>query len=257
MPRALALLIEYDGSDYAGWQRQPNGISIQELLEQAVATVFGASAPVIGSGRTDAGVHARGQVAHVHLPVDAHDIPLDKVHIALNTKLPYDVRIRAAREVSPGFHARYQPMWREYVYIIVKEYSVFTRHHAWHPELPYQVSPLSQATAAFEGRWDFTTFSKHNPDTDSYVCDLQICRVEELNDRIMIRLRADRFVYGMCRAIVGAAMSVGRGRTTLDELRSALEAGDRNLAPGLAPAHGLILNRVCYADGLFDEYTCF
>jgi tRNA pseudouridine38-40 synthase len=257
MDRTLALLIEYDGADYAGWQNQPNGVAVQQVVEDAVAETFGERLAVVGSGRTDAGVHARGQVAHLRLSDTSNTIPLEKVAIALNTRLPYDVRIRAATPVPPTFHATRDPVWREYVYFIATEPTVFTRHFAWHPDLPYNSDVLDTAAAEFQGRFDFTTFSKHNPDTESYVCDLQICRVERWPDRYVVRLRADRFVYGMCRSIVGTIMSVARGRTTLKEIRPALDARDRDLQPGLAPAHGLVLNAVMYDPPLFHDQPSY
>lgn len=256
MTRTLALLIEYDGTHYAGWQHQPNGLSIQEAIERAVAEAFGVMAPVVGSGRTDAGVHARGQVAHVHIE-GGHDIPIDKVPIALNVRLPRDIRIRDARDVAPDFHARYGAVRREYVYTIAFEESVFHRHFAWKPDLPYDRGLLGNAARAFVGTHDFTTYSKLNADTRSYVCDVAICRVEPESDRLVIRLQADRFVYGMCRAIVGAMMDVARGKAALDHLVDRLAARDRRLQSPLAPPQGLVLNRVSYPDGIFDEHRSF
>ena len=255
--RPLALLIEYDGTNYAGWQNQPNGTAVQEVIEGAITEAFGVRVPVVGSGRTDAGVHARGQVAHVHLPDEAHDIPTEKVRVALNTRLPRDIRIRRAAEVDEQFHARYDPEWREYVYDIAPEESVFTRHFAWTPDLPYDVDNLVAAASIFEGERDFTSFSKHNPDTSSYICNVHICRVEPGDGVLTIRIRADRFVYGMCRSIVGAMMAVARGRMSPDEILNAFDQKDRNLQPGLAPAHGLILNHVRYPNGLFEDASAF
>ncbi len=255
--RPLALLIEYDGTNYAGWQNQPNGTAVQGVIEQSIRQAFGVDAPIVGSGRTDAGVHARGQVAHVHLPDEAHDIPRHKVRVALNTRLPRDIRIRRVAEVDADFHARYDPEWREYVYDIALEESVFTRHFAWTPDLPYDIDDLVASAAVFVGERDFTTFSKHNPDTPSYVCNVQICRVEPGDGVLTIRIRADRFVYGMCRSIVGTMMAVARGRMSTDEVKEAFELQDRNLQPGLAPAHGLILNHVRYPNGLFEDASAF
>ncbi len=255
--RSLAFLIEYDGTDYAGWQNQPNGTAVQEVIEGAVETAFGVKTAVVGSGRTDAGVHARGQVAHVHLPEDAHQIPTDKVLVALNTRLPRDVRIRAVQNVDADFHARYHPEWREYVYQIALEESVFTRRFAWTPELPYDIDHLVAAAPLFEGRRDFTTFSKLNADTPSYVCNVHLCRVEPVDGLLVIRIRADRFVYGMCRSIVGAMMAVARRKMSANDVHQAFEHADRSLQASLAPAHGLILNRVRYPDGLFTDASAF
>ncbi len=247
----LALLIEYDGTDYVGWQNQPNGVAVQSVMEGAVAMVYGVPVPVVGSGRTDAGVHARGQVAHVDLPARANNIPPDKIAIALNTQLPRDVRIRAARLLEAPFHARFDAVWREYEYNIAREHSVFMRRYAWWPELPYREELLSEAASVFIGQHDFTTFSKLNEDTHNYACSVSVCAVEEKGDRLVVRIRADRFVYGMCRSIVGAMMSVARGRRTIQDLADALIARDRSRQEVHAPAHGLTLARIGYPTNIF------
>jgi tRNA pseudouridine38-40 synthase len=269
----LSLLIEYDGTDYAGWQNQPNGVAVQQVLEGAVAGVFGVRVPVVGSGRTDAGVHARGQVAHVDLPAEANNIPPEKIAIALNTQLPQDIRIRTACLLEAPFHARFDAVWREYEYHISREKSVFTRRFAWCPDLPYHEELLADAAAVFVGEHDFTTFSKLNEDTGSYTCNVICCEVELTQNRsltpsgfgmmhqgapsreeqMIVRIRANRFVYGMCRSIVGAIMSVARGRCTPEQVADALIHRDRSMQEALAPPHGLVLARVEYNRPIFGE----
>lgn len=251
----LALLIEYDGTNYVGWQVQPNGEGVQEVVQNALMKAYGCELSITGAGRTDTGVHAIGQVAHVHLPDDAHVIPLSKAHIAVNVQLPKDIRIRAVREVSADFHARFGPDWREYVYTIAFQERALTRRTEWSPLMHYDPSKLAQAAAVFEGTHDFTSFSKHNADTKSYVCRVDLCRAEYHEDRVVVRIRADRFVYGMCRAIVGAMMDVARGKRTPEELQSALTVRDRGQGSPLAPPAGLILNRVHYPEGIFDDIS--
>lgn len=254
---SLALLIEYEGSKYVGWQNQPNGQSVQQSIEHAIKESFGVAEPVIGSGRTDSGVHARGQVAHVHLPDVAHSIPIDKVPIALNSRLPRDVRVRAVAPVEETFHARFDARSREYVYVITKRGSVFTDTFAWTPELAFNTEKFAQATRIFEGRHDFTAISKHNPSTTSYMCHVESCRVEVNDERILVRIRADRFVYGMCRAIIGTAMTVARGKIELVDAESMFASGVRSGQAPLAPPQGLVLNRVRYANGIFDNELFF
>jgi len=249
----LALLIEYDGTDYIGWQVQPSGESVQSVVQNAVMKAYGCVVSIVGAGRTDAGVHAIGQVAHVHLPGDANVIPLHKARIAINVQMPKDVRIRQVAEVEPTFHARYGPDWREYVYTIAFEERALRRRTEWCPLMTYDPTKLADAATVFEGQHDFTSFSKANADTRSYVCRVDICRVEYHADRVVVRIRADRFVYGMCRAIVGAMMDVARGKRTPEELRAALSVRDRVHASPLAPPAGLILNRVHYPEGIFDD----
>lgn len=247
----LALLVEYDGTEYAGWQNQPNAPTIQAVLEYAVRMIYGVSTPVVGSGRTDAGVHARGQVAHVDLPNNAHQLNQSKITSALNSKLPPDIRVRKACTLETPFHARYDAVRREYRYYITKEKSVFNQRFSWSPTLPFDPALLHEATDVFRGCFDFTTFSKLNESTASYVCNVLECSVHENSAQIEIVIAADRFVYGMCRSIVGAMMSVARGRRSTNDIRSALEARDRSLQEVLAPAQGLILTSVTYPFELF------
>lgn len=256
MTRHLALLIEYDGTDYAGWQIQPNGPSVQQAVESAITTTFGVPCSLVGSGRTDSGVHARGQVAHVHVR-EGHVVPIEKIRIALNVRLPRDIRVRDVREVDPTFHARYGPIRREYVYVIAREESVFHRRFAWKPEIPYDEGLLGNAAREFLGRHNMTTYSKRNAAVENYVCNVTTCRVEPESDRLIIRIAADRFVYGMCRCMVGAMMDVARKRIDCSEIADRRNALDRSLQSSIAPAHGLILNKVSYPDGLFDDHPAF
>ena len=242
----IKLTLEYDGTSYAGWQVQPNAVTVQEVMQKAVLETFGVEVAVVGSGRTDAGVHARGQVAHVDLPDGAHDIPIDKVRQAINSQLPRDIRVVKAETAPSEFHARYDPIWREYEYHIAKHASVFLRHYAWHPNGTFDIDLLKSAAEIFVGQHDFTSFSKNNPSTKSYVCKLMICAVEDHEDHWIIRLRADRFVYSMCRSIVGGMMECARGKVSVQELRGALRAANRVNHTLAAPACGLYLTEVEY-----------
>lgn len=248
----IALLIEYDGTRYAGWQRQSNGITVQHHVEQALTKTFGHECVIHGAGRTDAGVHASGQVAHTQLYDHAHQVPLEKVGIALNTRLPFDIRIKDVVHVANDFHARFDAIWREYVYTITTSDSVFQRHFAWNPELPFQLDLLQDALNVMLGEHDFTAISKLNPATKSYICTVQKCELHESASLLTIRIRANRFVYGMCRAMVGVAMSVARKRLTVDELTHLLHSRVREKAPIIVPAHGLNLESIGYANNLFN-----
>lgn len=254
--RALALAIEYDGTLYGGWQRQPNAVTIQEILERACGFVFGVPCSVIGSGRTDSGVHARLQVAHVHVH-NGHNIPEDRIARALNANLPSDIRIRDVSTVGHDFHARYSPLWREYVYLLTQHESVFVRHYRLPLPRVCDLDILDGVLNTFVGLHDFTTFSKHNPDTESYLCHVYACALEPDNRDFLIRIRANRFVYGMCRAIVGAALDAARGAVSPDDIRTALHQHQRSLQRVLAPAHALILNRVHYPSAIFDNLSAF
>jgi tRNA pseudouridine38-40 synthase len=244
----LRMLIEYDGTDYVGWQRQTNGVSVQQRVEEALSVAYGVPCIIHGAGRTDAGVHASGQCAHTELPEGAHEIPIEKVAVALNTRLPKDIRILGVDHVHDGFHARFDAVWREYVYSIALRPSVFNRRTSWHPEVPFDRDLFEQALQVMRGRHNFTAFSKSNPATTSYICDLQTCQATINGDILEVRLRADRFVYGMCRAIIGACMSFARQRFTVAQLTNLRDSGSRSVAPSLAPANGLCLTGVGYPE---------
>lgn len=253
----VGILVEYEGTHYYGWQSQTIGNSVQQEIEKALELAYGTRIVVFGSGRTDAGVHARGQVFHINVPEGASSIPVDKIAIALNTRLAKAIRIRKAHEVEPSFHARYSAQSREYVYRIAKHHSVFDRHFSWTPDLPYDSGLFSQCIRIFGGQHDFTSISKHNPSIDSYVCNVEHCNIEENNDGIVVRIRADRFVYGMCRSIVGMAMFAARAKISIEEVCSILDSGKRSGIAPLAPARGLVLNRVRYPNGIFDNESYF
>lgn len=249
----IALLIEYDGTPYAGWQRQHNGITVQQRVEEALSATYGQTCIIHGAGRTDSGVHASGQVAHVQLTDHAHNIPIEKVAVALNTRLPKDIRIRDVAVVADDFHARFDAVWREYVYTIALTESVFQRHFAWHPEVPFRTDVLLEALSVMVGAHDFTAISKHNPATKSYICSVDTCIGDIHEDMITIRVRANRFVYGMCRAIVGVAMSAARGQLSIHGVQELLRSQSRQKAPIIVPAQGLNLLAVGYTFDVFQS----
>jgi tRNA pseudouridine38-40 synthase len=249
-----ALLVEYDGTEYAGWQRQLNAPTVQEVLENAIAKITSReTATVIGSGRTDRGVHGFGQVAHTDLPPTC-SIPERQIAKAINSVLPPDVRVREAKFVSDRFHARFQAKRREYRYTIVEGYSVFRRHTAWCLSRPFSPDIMREAAEIFCGNHDFTTFSKYNPDTEKYVCNVEQAVWNEVESGIWrFTIAADRFVYGMVRAIVGATMEAAMHKRSVGDLREALRHQDRALTSPLAPPEGLVLWRVSYDNDPFGE----
>jgi tRNA pseudouridine38-40 synthase len=253
--KRVALLLEYDGSFYAGWQRQVNEATVQSMIESALMKITGAECTLIGSGRTDAGVHGRGQVAHVNIPETCR-IPEEKFARALNANLPQSIRIRAAKYTDHTFHARFDAMRREYRYTILREYSVFRNRYAWHVHAPFDADLLNAAAEIFLGKHNFTTFSKHNPDTSNYVCTVEHASWNEIERGVwQFTIAADRFVYRMVRSLVGAMLDAASQKRTLPDLAVALAAEDRALSSPLAPSQGLILWRVGYPDDPFaDEH---
>lgn len=253
--RRVALLLEYDGSFYAGWQRQANAETVQSAIESALDRLVQAKCIVTGSGRTDAGVHGRGQVAHTDIPASVR-LSEEKFARALNAHLPRTIRIRAVRFVENSFQARFDAMRREYRYTVIQEFSVFRARYAWHVHKRINAALLAETADLFRGTHNFTTFSKHNPTTANYICAVEQCSWSEVERGVwQFTIVANRFVYGMVRCLVGASIDAASGKRTLDDIRSAFLAEDRHRSSPLAPAEGLILWRVNYPDDPFaDEY---
>ncbi len=248
---SIALLIEYDGTRYSGWQKQPGSLTIQGALESAWKSIGEDEMPVVGAGRTDAGVHASGQVAHIHQD-NAPRIAHEKIIPAMNANLPRDIRLIDARVIPGRFHARFDALAREYSYSVTSEPSVFYRHFAAYFKIPYNKELLFSSASVFIGEHDFTSFSKYNADTENYVCKVEKCEWSELENGILrLRIKADRFVYGMVRCVVGAMMDAARGKRDVKELSKALVSKNRSLSSPLAPANGLVLEKIYYLEFVF------
>ncbi len=252
--RRLALLIEYDGGRYSGWQRQNNARSIQGTLEHAYYEITGKFAEIIGSGRTDAGVHGMGQVAHIILP-DDFNLPENRITMAFNANLPRDIRILWSSILRRDFHARFDAVMREYIYTVMQRPSVFDRWYSWQTLFSFDPKKLQETARIFVGEHDFTTFSKLNTDTKNYVCRVEECVWEEHAAGVwQMTIRANRFVYGMVRSVVGAMMEVARGKRTVEDVAASLPARDRSLNSPLAPAKGLYLAHIYYEADPFEHY---
>lgn len=249
----IKLTLAYDGRGFDGWQSQPHGNTIQDHLEAAAAAVAKEAVRVHGSGRTDAGVHALAQVAHLDAPDHLTMNPFNWVP-ALNTKLPPAIRVLAAEEAAPDFHARFSATAKTYRYEFSTEpvLSPFRAGFAWH--LPRQLDPvlLDQALAAITGRHDFEAFAarrgNETPDTDFHRT-LTAARLEALDHGWRITLTGDGFLYKMARLLVGSALHVAQGRLTLPAFVQLLDQPPglpQGRAPICAPADGLYLEAVSY-----------
>ena len=243
------LLIEYDGTEFQGWQVQPNGPTVQDALERALATALRVSVGVVGSGRTDAGVHARGQVAHVE-----HDAPADprRLRASLNGLLPASVAVLAAETAPDGFHARFDARQRRYVYRAATAPRALDQRTRTVLRFEPDIEAMNHAAATLLGRHDFSTFCRTRSETTNRVCDLRLARwvPEERPGNLTFEVEADRFLHGMVRALVATLLEVGRGRRPAD-LAALLAERDRRAAGPAAPPHGLILDRVDYPDPAF------
>jgi tRNA pseudouridine38-40 synthase len=244
--QTFKLTLAYDGTNYAGWQLQPNGVSIQELLETALAKIAGQKIRVHGSGRTDAGVHARGQVASFSLTTHHSPLTLQR---AFNANLPDDVRVMSCAKVAATFHARFSAKAKEYRYQIDcgEVADPFLRQFALHHPRPLDFPAMKRAAKLLLGKHDFTAFSAHSPNRDhNPVRTVTRLTIAKRGNLITITIRADGFLYKMARSIVGALLKVGEGRMTKKQFSEIFRSKKRTPLVETAPAKGLCLWKVFY-----------
>jgi tRNA pseudouridine38-40 synthase len=240
----IIMCVEYDGTDYFGWQIQPGQKTIQGELNRAIKQAFGIECLVVGSGRTDAGVHSSGQVCHFNY--DEIKVPRHKIRLAINQKLPLDIRVKRLWFTNLDFHSRFDAVLREYRYRFSRHTSVFERRFTTF--IPYQldISMLYKCAKLFEGRHNFFSFSKNHSQMFDYYCDVKKCEWITVNDNFELSIIADRFVYGMVRALVGTMIDVARYKRSLDSILVALDTFDRRLSSSFAPPFGLDLYKIYY-----------
>ncbi len=241
----VLLTIEYDGTDYVGWQRQRNGVSVQQVLEEALSNALGQETRVVGASRTDAGVHALGQRAHFDT---SGAIPIDKYPLALNALLPSDVRVTQAVQVHDDFHARFDARGKAYTYRICnrRHAGALTARYSAHVPVPLDVELMQHAAARLVGRHDFRAFSAAGGSAKTFVRELQTVSVTRSGDMIVITVRGTAFLYNMVRIIAGTLVDIGKGKRPVDVVSEALVTGNRLVLGPTAPAHGLELTRVFY-----------
>ncbi len=245
MPR-FKLTLEYDGAPFVGWQRQENGVSVQEALEGAIFAMTGEEAVAHGAGRTDAGVHAAGQVAHVDLARDWSPFRLSE---GLNALLaPNPIAVLTAERVADDFDARRSARARHYLYRIVNRRAplTFDRGRAWAVKSRLDAEAMQEAAKALVGRHDFTTFRDVQCQANSPVRTLDRLDVRREGDRIVFEAGALSFLHRQVRSMVGSLVDVGLGRWSAADLEAALKAADRSRCGQVAPACGLYLARVDY-----------
>jgi tRNA pseudouridine38-40 synthase len=241
----VKLVLEYDGTCYAGWQCQPDRPTIQVAVEQAIHQVSQATVSVIGAGRTDSGVHALGQVASFRTDLDWLASNWMR---ALNAVLPKDIVVRSSSLMNDRFHAQHDARGKLYTYRILHRLARPTvdRAFVWHIYRPLNEAAMQQAAATLIGSQDFSSFEGSLTDNSNPICHLQRLEVIRHDDQILIEAYADRFLKHMVRAMVGTVVEVGLGKRTADSLTDVLRARDRSAAGQTAPPHGLCLTRVDY-----------
>ena len=236
--------LQYDGTAYCGWQRQPEQPSVQQTIEQALSTLLRQSVEIVGAGRTDTGVNASFYVAHFDTEAEIADI--EQLVYKLNKILPADIAIFAIRRVADDAHARFDAVEREYTYVITTEKSPFMRHSSWYYNVPLDIDRMNEAAAALLEYEDFTSFAKLGSNNTTNICQIYEARWWREDSALRFRIRANRFLRNMVRAIVGTLVDVGRGRYSPAEFRAIIESRDLARCSTGAPAQGLFLSNVKY-----------
>lgn len=245
LKRNIALVIAYDGTNYHGWQCQPNAITLQETILKALENICDHPVKIYASGRTDAGVHAFGQVANFYTN---KSIPCDNIRRGLNSMLPNDIRIKKAFEVDESFHARYSAVSKSYVYLILNDVylSPFDARYVWHVPYHMDITSMNKAIKEIIGHHDFSSFKKKDEDNKKNERNILRAGVKKRGVFIYIIIEATGFLRYMVRNIVGTIVLVGLNKISIDDFISILHSRDRVNAGPTAPPQGLFLRNIRY-----------
>ncbi|MBO5960826.1 MAG: tRNA pseudouridine(38-40) synthase TruA [Paludibacteraceae bacterium] len=243
------IFLSYKGGAFHGWQRQPNGVSVQQVLEEALSVVLRQDIAVVGAGRTDAGVHAKCMVAH--FDVENLRWQEDQLVKKLNSLLPHDVAVRQIRPVKPDAHARFSALARRYEYWTVEHKDPFMKEFAVRVPAVLDYDKMNQAAACLFSYIDFTSFSKLHTDVKTNNCQIYAAEWQQRGEYRCFVIEADRFLRNMVRAIVGTLWMVGKGSISVEQFCQIIEQKDRCAAGTSAPAEGLYLVDVRYPDDIW------
>lgn len=242
------LELSYDGTAYCGWQVQPNGITIQEVLERCLSLQLGSDIKVTGAGRTDTGVHALQTFAHFDAPFS--EIP-DSFIYRLNSFLPPDIAVRKILAVTPEAHARFDALSRSYMYKICTGKNPFLINKAlWIKQMP-DIERMNLAAEYIKGQHDFSSFCSHKSDTENKICTVNTAEWRMNNDILEFHIGADRFVMNMVRSLTGTLLEVGSNKRNPQDLKEILSKNDRRAAGPNAAPYGLYLSAVTYPSHIF------
>lgn len=244
--RRYFIFLSYDGAAYHGWQRQPNAVSVQQVLEEALSTILRKEIQITGAGRTDQGVHARDMAAHMDLE-DECLIDCIQLQDKLNRILPQDISIKEIREVSLDLHARFSATLRRYTYTVTLKKDPFLRDRSLRLFSRPDFDRMNQAAQILLNEEDFTSFSKLHTDVKTNICHLSRAVWQEKEQDVWVfTIEADRFLRNMVRAIVGTLLDVGFHKLTLEAFQEIIKKKDRCAAGTSVPAQGLVLEKVTY-----------
>lgn len=241
--RNIRILVEYDGTKFHGWQIQRNLRTVQDELKKAVRAITMETVSVEGAGRTDAGVHARGQVANFKIEKAISLFDLQK---GLNAVLPHDIRIKQTEEVDEFFHARFSATERRYAYYIAQQPLAIGRQYVYYYCHPLDIPIMQDAARLLIGMKSFKSFCLAKAEVNHYICDVRKAEWSVSSNMLVFSIHANRFLHNMVRSIVGTMIRIGTGRLTTRDLHGILEKQDRRLAGFTAPSAGLVLEEVIY-----------
>lgn len=242
------LEIAYDGTNYHGWQMQPNALTVQQVLNDCLSTVLRESIETVGSGRTDTGVHAEQQFVHLDV---AGKLNKEEACYRFNRILPHDIAVKNIYEVLPEAHARFDAIARTYEYRISLTNNPFIHAYSHFLSRKPDVDLMNEAAAALLTFEDFTTFSKVKGETKHYRCLIYRADWQMQQDRLLFTIRANRFLRGMVRLVVGTLLDVGSGKLSVADFKTTVASQNRHLASAAAPAAGLFLTKVEYPENYF------
>jgi tRNA pseudouridine38-40 synthase len=244
------LLIEYEGSQYHGWQQNAGVKTVQGEMLQACEKIFGnKDIELYGSGRTDAGVHALGQVAHLDVPTE---IQAKTILVRLNEILPYDINVLKLEKCDPEFHARYNAVARSYIYIISRRRSAFGKRYVWWVKEDLFLDKMKEAASLFKGFHDFSSFGAPTAEEKSTLVDISYLDVRESGNQVIIHIMGSHFLWMMVRRISGVLVHAGKGKLTTAEIQGFLDHHSERPSQLSAPPSGLYLQRVYYPGERFE-----
>ena len=235
--------LAYKGTNYFGWQYQPDAISVQETLNKALSTLLKTNIDILGAGRTDSGVHAKEMSAHFDYETE---IDTKKIVYKLNSFLPKDIAIFDLIKVHDDAHARFDATKRTYEYHIHTKKNAFESDDSWYYSLPLDVEKMNEACKILFEYIDFECFSKTHTDVNTFNCKIFEANWKQNEDKLVFTIAADRFLRNMVRAIVGTMINIGSGKVSLNDFRKIIESKNRSKAGFSVPAHGLYLTKIEY-----------